>query len=100
MLTIQIVGTVTDIFPIEHITEHFSKRVFWIRTNDEDNPQDFGLELLGRDMEKLNHLKIGEPINITAELRGKKWKKNGREGIITTLRATIIEKINGEDLPF
>lgn len=92
MQQITVKGTITDVFPVEHIG-NFRKRIFWIKEHaDASTPQVYQLEAWNQDVEMPAKEKAGEVLNFSIEIRGKKWEKNGRAGIINTLRCIGIFK--------
>lgn len=86
MITTTIKGTITDVFPVEHIG-NFRKRLFWIKEHaDASSPQVYQLEAWNADVDMPAREKIGSVLNFSVEIRGKQWEKNGRAGVINTLR--------------
>lgn len=95
MITVKITGQITDIFPSE-IYGSFEKRVAWVQ-DQEDNKQIYQIEFWQGDANTLDKFKPGDTVTATCELRGKKWDKNGRQGVIVALRCTWI--LRGEIEP-
>jgi hypothetical protein len=105
MIKTTICGSITDLFPVEHIGERgFKKRIFWLLESDNATPSHYQLEAWGDDVDLPTKFKDGAPVNCHVEIRGKKWEKNGRVGIITTIRCISIFKTapdnSADDGPF
>lgn len=72
----QITGTLIEKFDIIQITEKFRKREFVIQTN-EQYPQEIILQLTQDKCDLIDTIKIGELIDVSINIRGKKYEKNG-----------------------
>lgn len=92
MIQTTIKGTITDVFPVEHIG-NFKKRLFWVKEHaDASSPQTYQLEAWNNDVDMPAKEKTGDVLNFHIEIRGKIWEKNGRSGLINTLRCIGIFK--------
>lgn len=90
MINVTITGTITDVFPVEHIG-NFKKRIFWIaETVEASTPQVYQVECWNADVDMPAKEKTGQPLKFHIEIRGKKWEKNGKAGIFNTLRCVMI----------
>lgn len=106
MIKANFLGTITDLFPVEQMG-NFTKRRFWVRVDDKNV---FQLEAWGRDADLPNRYRDGQPVTFHVEIRGTKWSKNGREGVINSLRCIGItpqqaptmepQEDTPDDLPF
>jgi hypothetical protein len=102
MIKATISGTLTDIFPVEHIAS-FKKRVFWIEEVAKETDdlrtwkaQNYTLEVWNNEVDLITKfLNQKEVLNFHIEIRGKIWEKNGRMGVINTLRCIGITKPEG-----
>jgi Domain of unknown function (DUF3127) len=107
-------GVITEIYPSE-IYGSFEKRVFHLQQSDvEKYPQTWALECQQGDCNMLDKFKTGQVVSCHIEIRGKAWAKNGRAGVINTLKCTKIDRVgqaapakdaaappvNNDDLPF
>lgn len=86
-------GIITDIFPAE-IKGTFEKRVVWVKETDaEQYPEHYSIEFQQGKVILLDKSKVGDHVNISVNVRGKKWKKDGRESIFNSLVGWKIEKV-------
>lgn len=85
MIKTVITGTITDIFPVEHIG-NFKKRNFWIKEAEGGNV--YQVECYGNELNLPSNFKAGELVNCHAEIRGRRWEKNGRVGVINSIKCT------------
>lgn len=83
-------GKVDTIFPGE-IKGNFEKRLFWITENIPNRPQTWQLEMRGNDGEALDNFKPGQQVECNVEIKGFKWKKDGKESVFNTLHCTMIK---------
>lgn len=72
----QITGTLIEVFDTVQITDKFRKRDFVIRTN-EQYPQEISIQLTQDKCELIDTIKKGEMIDVSINLRGKKYEKEG-----------------------
>jgi hypothetical protein len=91
-MNITITGTITDIFD-EEIFGNFSKRVFWVKEDAEKYPNHYELQMNQDKCNVLNNYSKGDKITCTADVKGRHYAKNGKEGCINSLVCWKIEKI-------
>lgn len=91
-MTGQLSGVIANIFP-EETFGNFTKRVFWLKQINVQYPMHYALELWYDDIEALKKFKVGEGVICEVEVRGNKWSKNGREGVMNILKCTGISKL-------
>ena len=95
MRTIKMQGILTDKFPQQPVSQNLVKRVFWLRETDRERyPQHWELELHNDECRRLDEFKIGEHLEAEVELRGRKYEKQGREGIFNSLKCVGLGRVN------
>jgi len=86
-----ITGKILDIFPAE-LYGNFEKRVCWVEETEGEYPNTYSLEFWQGDCNKLDSYKPGDAVSCKVDIRGRKWTKNGKEGVINTLKCWSISK--------
>lgn len=90
---ISITGAIHTIFPKETYNG-FEKRVAWIKQVNVQNPQIYQIEFWNQDISALgvfsNYTGL---VECEIELKGRHWEKNGKEGVVNTLRCVGMKKI-------
>lgn len=76
-MNVIIKGTLKIIFQEQQVNDRLSKKEIVV-TTDEDTkyPQDLIVQALNREIEKLDPFKMGQMVQVTADLRGR--ESNGR----------------------
>ncbi len=85
-------GVITDIFPAE-VYGNFEKRVVWIKETTDQYPQTYAIEFAQGNCNKLDRFKPGEEVKIWIDIRGRRYEKNGKEGVINSLQGWRIDSI-------
>jgi len=94
-MQIIIKGELTDIFPAE-IFGNFEKRVAWVLEKDVQYPNHYQIEFHQGDANMLDNFLRGDIVECKVDVRGKKFKsKQGKDGIINTLKCWNIIKVGG-----
>lgn len=95
MSTVKLIGILTDVFPVQPITDYFSKKVFWVKQpGTERNPQHWEFELHNDDTGRLKGIEIGDIVEAEVEPRGKKYYTRDRqERILTTLKCVGLQVV-------
>jgi len=88
---IKLSGTIKRIFPTETFN-NFEKRFFWLENLEDKYPNTWHLELWKHDTEMINHYNEGDYVTVYIDIKGKYWNKNGKEGVMNTLKCWNIEK--------
>lgn len=93
-MTVELQGTVTDIFPVETIgAKGFQKKVFWLKQEDtEQYPQHWQLELHKNSISLLDKIQPGDKITCSVNIRGRYYKNHEKAGVINTLQCWKIIK--------
>lgn len=85
-------GTISVINKTESFG-YFNKRTFCVKESDREKyPSEWQLELQHDDTEILNEFKVGDIVKCEVDIIGRRWEKNGRGGIINTLKAWKVTK--------
>ena len=72
-------GTVEKLSPVQHIGEkNYPKQLVWIQTAGK-YPQTIELEAFGDRANDTSILSIGDQVDLTFDLKGRKW--TGKDGI-------------------
>lgn len=95
-MIIKITGTITDIFPVQTFG-NFEKRVAWVQEETTGRyPNQFEIEFQQNDVNTLDSFVPGDVVECKIDVRGKKWEKNGKSGVINTLKCfEIMRKGSG-----
>lgn len=85
-------GTVEKLSPVQHIGEkNYPKQLVWIQT-DGKYPQTVELEAFGDRANDTSILSVGDQVDLTFDLKGRKWTgKDGIEKCFTTLSILKVE---------
>lgn len=97
MPNITLKGTIKTIFPAE-VYGSFEKRVFWLQELDAQYPNTWALEMHQGECNNLDKYQPGDKVECHVDIKGRRWEKNGKEGVINTLKVWRINKIK-EDAP-
>lgn len=68
----EVIGKVKVINPEQQVSASFKKRELVV-TTDEQYPQDILIEFTQDKCDLLNSYKIGEPVKVSINLRGREW---------------------------
>lgn len=91
-------GVIKDIFPDEYYG-NFRKRVFWLAEVNAKYPNTWAIECWHDDAcNELSSYRPGDAVKVTFEVKGKLWSKGGKEGVINTLRMTVIDRLQPKDV--
>jgi hypothetical protein len=88
---IKVSGKIKEIFPTETFGT-FEKRVVWLEEVAEKYANTYSLEIWGTDCPMADSLSVGDYITAFIDLKGKFYEKNGKEGVINTLKCWNFEK--------
>lgn len=93
-MTAKLIGILTDVFPTETFPSGFAKRAFWLKQSDRERyPQQWEIELHGEDVVQIDRHEVGDVLEAEVEVRGKKWVKGGRQGVITSLKCVGLREV-------
>ena len=90
-----LIGTIKRIGNTQEVTDTFKKRTFVIQT-DEVKVQTVELELTNVNVDKINHYKVGDKIQVYFNVRGREWQKDATTPVkvFNSLHAWRIAKMN------
>lgn len=91
-MSYKVEATVTDIFPTDKITDRFSKRVMWIKT-DEQYPQVWEVQFTNQNIDLLDNINVNDKVEIQFGIQGKKSDKNGNVRIFNSINGFGIRKL-------
>ena len=91
-MSYKVEAVVTDIFPTDKITDRFSKRVIWIKT-DEQYPQVWEVQFANQNIYLLDNIEVNDRVEIQFGIQGKKSDKNGNERIFNSINGFGIRKL-------
>lgn len=91
-------GRVTEIKPIEsrdHDGKTYQKQIFAVEEINQQYPNHYGIEANGDRIGLISTLKVGDVINVTANVESRMWfSPNKNENLyFTTIKAFRIEKV-------
>lgn len=90
-MNITITGTIKQIFHSE-VFGSFEKRVFWVEETTDKYPNTYQLEMQQGECNRLDGFKAGDKVECSVDVRGKWWNKNGKEGVINTMKCWKLVK--------
>ena len=97
MESVQIKGVITAIHQVEKKSDSFSLQRFWIKELEGQYPQDFEVQCTGKTIGVLNDYKVGDNVNVSANLNGREYtSKTGQTGIFMTLGLWKIDKVGAQ----
>lgn len=92
MNSAKFIGTIVTIFPVETFG-NFEKRVVWVLDSSGKFPNTYAVEFWQNDVNMMDSYRAGDNVEMSIDVRGNHWKKNGKEGVINTLKCWRVEKV-------
>ena len=94
-------GKIVEKFDTQNITDSFRKREFVLEFADNPQyPEFIKFELIQANCEQLEKFNVGEELNISFNLKGRKWTdKNGQVVYFNSLQAWRLEKAGATNTP-
>jgi hypothetical protein len=98
-MSFELTGRILEIAATQNITDKFKKREFIVEYRD--NPQGQYVQYLkfqftGDKVSMLDTYKAGQEVNISFNLKGRKYEKDGRVSYFMDLEAWRISPANGQ----
>ena len=84
-------GEVINVFPEQKITANFTKRVLWLKT-DEQYPQTLEILFVNQNVDLLDKFSSGDRAEVTFGVNGKLNSKNGEDRVFNSLTGYRIIK--------
>lgn len=95
----QVAGKLVVINATQVVSDKFSKRTFVVETLDQ-YPQSIEFQLTQDKCDYLDWYKVGDQVNVSLNIRGRKWDSPGGETkYFNTLEAWKIEKVGSAPQP-
>jgi len=89
-------GKIIEITPTTQISEKFKKREFVVEKEENNGGQvwidTIKFQAVQAKCELLDNLQVGDMVNVTFNIKGNKWEKNGKISYFNNLDAWKIEK--------
>lgn len=88
-------------FQTQRVSDTFQKREFVVEfAENPQYPEFIKFELIQANCEQLEKFNVGEEVNISFNLKGRKWTdKNGQVVYFNSLQAWRLEKAGSENSP-
>jgi len=87
-MAFDIKGKIHTILETKQISDKFSKRDFVVETEDGKYPQLVSFQVVNDKIDQLNHLKVGDEVTVSFNVRGREWKSpSGEVKFFNTLDA-------------
>lgn len=84
-------GEVINVFPEQKITANFTKRVLWLKT-DEQYPQTLEIQFVNQNVDLLDNFSSGDRAEVTFGVNGKLNGKGGEDRVFNSLTGYRIIK--------
>lgn len=84
-------GEVINVFPEQKITDNFTKRVLWLKT-DEQYPQTLEIQFVNQNVDLLDNFSSGDMAEVTFGVNGKLNSKGGEDRVFNSLTGYRIIK--------
>ena len=92
-----IVGKLVEIFEAQQISDSFKKREFVVEyAENPQYPELIKFELIQDKCSLLDSFSKGNEVDVSFNLKGRKWSKDGKDMYFTTLQAWRLELAKAE----
>ena len=92
----QITGKITEVYPLNRISERFRKREFVIEHKDTGSAQTYvdfiKFQLTQDKCEIIDESWLRQDVTVTFNIKGNRWEKNGMVNYITNLNALSVTR--------
>lgn len=89
---IKITGKIKKKFETNTFGNGFDKRLLWLEEVSEKYPNTWQLELWKQDCKMLDSFQEGDYVTCYIDLKGKYWSRDGKEGVMNSIKCWNIEK--------
>ncbi len=103
-MSFEISGRITEIYPIQQVTDKFKKREFILEIKESSNTgfefvEYIKFQAVQDKCTMLDNLSMNDEVKVSFNLRGRKWEKDGQVSYFTNLDAWKIEKERSTNSP-
>jgi hypothetical protein len=100
-MAFEITGKITEVFPVQQVSDKFKKREFVIEKKETGGGAVFidyiKFQLVQDKCELVNESFLREEVKIWFNIKGNRWEKEGKVNYFTNLDAWKIEKTSGAE---
>ena len=89
---IKITGKIRKKFETNVFGQGFEKRLLWLEEVSEKYANTWQLELWKDDCKMLDSYEEGDYVTCYVDLKGKYWSRDGKEGVMNSIKCWNIEK--------
>lgn len=96
-MSLEVIGRLHEVYPVQQIKENFSKREFVIEITDE-SPSGMvftnyaSFQLVNNNCGVIDQFQPGDVLKVSFNIRGNRWERDGQVRYITNLNAWRIER--------
>jgi|TARA_R100001530_G_scaffold1562_1_gene2854 hypothetical protein len=95
--SIQISGVIEEIFDTHEYSEKFKKREFVLEHAPNPQwPEHLKLEFINQKTDLLDQYKVGDQVDCSINLKGRKWENDNGSGYVVSLQCWKIGLAKGE----
>lgn len=100
-MAFEITGKITEVFPVQQVSDKFKKREFVIERKESGGGAVFvdfiKFQLVQDKCDLINESFLREEVKISFNIKGNRWEKEGKVNYFTNLDAWKIEKTSGSE---
>lgn len=93
--SLEITGTLHEVYERQQISEKFVKREFILKTQDGNYEQFVKMQLTGDKCDLIDNYNIGDELCVQFNLNGRPYEKNGVTTYFTSISAWRISQAGG-----
>ena len=94
-MSLELTGTLVEIYPTQQVSERFKKREFVLETKEEINGNIYSnfakFQIVQNKCEILDRFNVGDEVKVSFNVKGNRWEKDGKVQYITNLDAWRVE---------
>lgn len=94
-MSFSVKGTLHEIFDEQQVSEKFRKRELVLEVQDGQYPEHIKFQLVQDRCDLIDPFKTGDEVEISFNLRGRGFNKNGQTLWFTNLEAWKVQYVNG-----
>ena len=100
-MAFEITGKITEVFPVQQVSDKFKKREFVIEKKETGGGAVFvdyiKFQLVQDKCDLVNESFLREEVKVWFNIKGNRWEKEGKVNYFTNLDAWKIEKASGAE---